>query len=157
MKRQVDVRIISLILRYTFPDSKVQGSNIGLTRVLSAPVGPHVCPLNLAIRVAFFKTRTPKVRNVPRVLPIFRNILLTWSMITKACTEYRNCPSNLKKVVKLLHHLQQLVVKVIGIMQGLSHYWLETLHRIVSAIVNLDDHWTSEHEALSKKKFTKRD
>ena len=35
----------------TFPDSKVQGANMGPTWVLSAPDGPHVAPMNLAIRV----------------------------------------------------------------------------------------------------------
>ena len=35
----------------TFPDSKVHVANIGPTWVLSAPGGPHVCPMNLAIRV----------------------------------------------------------------------------------------------------------
>ena len=34
-----------------YPDSKVHGANIGLTRDLSAPDGPHVSPMNLAIRV----------------------------------------------------------------------------------------------------------
>ena len=31
------------------PDSKVQGANMGLTWVLSAPGGPHIGPINLAI------------------------------------------------------------------------------------------------------------
>ena len=34
----------------TTPDSKVQGANMGPTWVLSAPDGPHVGPMNLAIR-----------------------------------------------------------------------------------------------------------
>ena len=34
-----------------FPDSKVHGANMGPTLVLSAPDGPHVGPMNLAIRV----------------------------------------------------------------------------------------------------------
>ena len=33
------------------PDSKVHGTNMGPTWVLSAPDGPHVCPMNRAIRV----------------------------------------------------------------------------------------------------------
>ena len=33
------------------PDSKVHGANMGPTWVLSAPAGPHVGPMNLAIRV----------------------------------------------------------------------------------------------------------
>ena len=32
------------------PDSKVHGSNMGPTWVLSDPDGPHVGPMNLAIR-----------------------------------------------------------------------------------------------------------
>ena len=35
------------------PDSKVHGTNMGPTWVLSAPDGPHIGPINLAIRVAF--------------------------------------------------------------------------------------------------------
>ena len=33
------------------PDSNVHGANIGPTWVLSAPGGPHIGPINLAIRV----------------------------------------------------------------------------------------------------------
>ena len=35
----------------TYPDIKVHGANMGPTWVLSAPDGPHVVPMNLAIRV----------------------------------------------------------------------------------------------------------
>ena len=38
-------------LRTNFPDSKVHGANMGPTWVLSALDGPHVGPMNLAIRV----------------------------------------------------------------------------------------------------------
>ena len=43
-----------LIVRlvYLFPDTKVHGTNMGPTWVLSAPAGPLVGPMNLAIRVA---------------------------------------------------------------------------------------------------------
>ena len=34
-----------------FPESKVHGANMGPTWVLSAPDGPQVDPMNLAIRV----------------------------------------------------------------------------------------------------------
>ena len=37
-------------LLHTSPDSKIHGANMGPTWVLSAPVGPHVSPMNLAIR-----------------------------------------------------------------------------------------------------------
>ena len=33
------------------PDSKIDGANMGPTWVLAAPDGPHVGPMNLAIRV----------------------------------------------------------------------------------------------------------
>ena len=36
-----------------YPDNKVQGANMGLTGVLSAPGGPHVGPMILAIRATF--------------------------------------------------------------------------------------------------------
>ena len=36
----------------TYPDSKVHGANMGPTWVLSAPDGPHVGPMNLAISVS---------------------------------------------------------------------------------------------------------
>ena len=34
---------------YNFPDNKIHGANMGPTWVLSAPDGPHVGPMNLAI------------------------------------------------------------------------------------------------------------
>ena len=42
---------MSTIGTHTCPDSKVHGANTGPTWVLSAPDGPHVGPMNLAIRV----------------------------------------------------------------------------------------------------------
>ena len=36
---------------WAFPDSKVHGANMGPTWVLSAPDGPHVGPMSLAIKV----------------------------------------------------------------------------------------------------------
>ena len=38
-------------VRWLLPDNKIHGANIGPTWVLSAPDGPHVGPMNLAIRV----------------------------------------------------------------------------------------------------------
>ena len=38
-----------ILQRRCTPDSKVHGANMGTTWVLSAPVGPHVGPMNLAI------------------------------------------------------------------------------------------------------------
>ena len=39
-----------------FPDSKVHGANMGSTWVLSVPDGPHVGPMNFAIRAYRFST-----------------------------------------------------------------------------------------------------
>ena len=38
----------------TFPDSKVHAANMGPTWVLSTPGGPHVGPINLAIKVDIY-------------------------------------------------------------------------------------------------------
>ena len=40
-----------LVISYGFPESKVHGANMWPTWVLSTPDGPHVGPMNLAIRV----------------------------------------------------------------------------------------------------------
>ena len=40
-----------------YPRSKVHGANMGPTWVLSAPDGPHVGPMNLAIRVVAGETK----------------------------------------------------------------------------------------------------
>ena len=48
------------------PDSKVHGANMGPTWVLSAPDGPHVGLMNIAIRV----TKLPSVRYKYRRHPI---------------------------------------------------------------------------------------
>ena len=45
-----------------YPDSKIHGANMGPTWVLSAPDGPHVGPMNLAIRVDY---AAPKSIMVP--------------------------------------------------------------------------------------------
>ena len=41
---------INIKISWNTPDSKVRGANMGPTRVLSAPGGPHVGLINLAIR-----------------------------------------------------------------------------------------------------------
>ena len=46
-----------------FPDSKVHGANMGPTWVMSAPDGPHVSPMNLAIRVANWNTGNNNTKN----------------------------------------------------------------------------------------------
>ena len=43
--------VVCHICIWTYPDNKVHGANKGTIWVLSAPDGPHVGPMNLAIRV----------------------------------------------------------------------------------------------------------
>ena len=44
-----------------YPDRKVLGANMGPTWALSAPDGPHVGPMNLAIRVNLYAGKTNDV------------------------------------------------------------------------------------------------
>ena len=46
-----------LAIAETFPDSKVHGTNMGPTWILPAPDGPHVGPMNLAMRVSTISSR----------------------------------------------------------------------------------------------------
>ena len=48
----ISIRTKSKILLIHYPDSKVDGANMGLIWVLSAPDGPHVGPIKLVIWVA---------------------------------------------------------------------------------------------------------
>ena len=68
--RQWHCRVLrKMILRWiseTIPDSKVHVDHMGPTWVLSAPGGPHVCPMNLAIR-------DPMLRPPPRLPPRISN------------------------------------------------------------------------------------
>ena len=45
-----------------YPDSKVHGANMGPTWVLSALDGPHVGPMNLAIRVGMSHAKHDKTK-----------------------------------------------------------------------------------------------
>ena len=62
----------------SIPDSKVHGANMGLTWVLSAPDGPHVGPMNLAIRDVLislqFRDSTGKPINVLFTAPSVTSI-----------------------------------------------------------------------------------
>ena len=50
MSEILDITLCDCWGRSTFPDSKVHEANMGPTWVLSAPDGPHVDPMNFAIR-----------------------------------------------------------------------------------------------------------
>ena len=43
------------------PDSKIHGANMGPTWILSAPDGPYVGPMNLAIKGAIIDRVTPRI------------------------------------------------------------------------------------------------
>ena len=49
--RYVDDSVIADTYMLMYPDSKAHGANMGPIWVLLAPGGPHVGPMNLAIRV----------------------------------------------------------------------------------------------------------
>ena len=70
-----DINFTSIhVMVYMNPDSKVHGANMGPTWVLSDPDGPHVGPMNLAIREmsryyyrAFVNYRMIAILRVPTV------------------------------------------------------------------------------------------
>ena len=51
IKQNFNTRFLRRYLAKDYPDSKVHGAKMGSTWVLSATDGPHVGPMNLAIRV----------------------------------------------------------------------------------------------------------
>ena len=55
-KENADLHLMDL---KTFPHSKVHGANMGPTWALLAPDGPHVGPMNLAIRVVSEAKQSP--------------------------------------------------------------------------------------------------
>ena len=59
-----------LYLARNSPVSKVHGANMGPTWVLSAPDWPHVCPMNLAIRVVWYSV----VVKITHILPVRRGL-----------------------------------------------------------------------------------
>ena len=61
---------VTCILCLIYPESKVHGANMGPTCVLSAPNGPHVGPMNLAIRVCTVKAWQRYQCSIP-LLPTF--------------------------------------------------------------------------------------
>ena len=56
--KRYQIKDILQFLTTRFPDSKVHGANMEPTWALSAPNGPHVGPMNLAIRVIVTKIFT---------------------------------------------------------------------------------------------------
>ena len=55
--------VLSHLVKGALPDNKLYGANMGATWVLSAPDGPHVGPMNLAISAIMLK-----------ILPVYLHI-----------------------------------------------------------------------------------
>ena len=53
--------IIIIFVWRNNPDTKIRGANMGPTWVLSAPEGPHVGPMNLAIREDITESNAPYI------------------------------------------------------------------------------------------------
>ena len=56
-----------------YPDSKVHGANMGSTWVLSAPDGPHVGSMNLAIKVLLVTKLWEAIIESRQILPYVSN------------------------------------------------------------------------------------
>ena len=83
--------VISIHEKIAYPDSKVHGANMGPTWVLWAPDGPHVGPMNLAIRV-FIEKSGPilsHILNIPSMCCLSMWLgghqLTHWGRVTHIC------------------------------------------------------------------------
>ena len=78
-------------VEHSDPVSKVHGANIGPTRVLSAPGGPHVDPKNLAIGKLF-----PCLWDALYIYLLFSTVLLT-QLLWRSSAENGNITSRLDR------------------------------------------------------------
>ena len=78
--------------RRIFPDSKVHGADIGPTWVLSAPDGPHVDPMHLAIRT--YLQQRP-INNHWLVKPIYNSLWIAIHKVAEILTSF-NCSCEVK-------------------------------------------------------------
>ena len=92
-----------------YPGSKVHGANMGPTWVLSAPDGPHVCPMDLAIRVGLCKeTVSESTKRMGEKL--------IWEFVFKMYDDYDK--NFIIHQWKLHHHDQFLIIIVLSF-----QYW----------------------------------
>ena len=106
-----------------FPDSKVRGANMRPTWVLSAPDGPHVGPITLAIRVYTFELKY--VISGFFYKSWWRHEMETFSALLATCAE--NSPVPKANAAELwffydLHHNQRSSKQSWG-------WWFETPSR----------------------------
>ena len=106
------------------PDNKVQGANMGLTWVLSAPDGPHVGHTNLVIRVSLGRV-CKGFRTVPIRLLIFTHVH-TCLMAGVVLPEISRVSSRIALLVLCL----QKVVTPPGVHYGFELYldWLKYMY-----------------------------
>ena len=64
------------------PDNTVHGANMGPTWVLSAPDGPHVGPMNLAIRGVLLPPHSSVPSKDAGQKLMFFNVFLKWKLFT---------------------------------------------------------------------------
>ena len=75
---EMRARWLSSVIKNNVPDSKVHGTNIGPKWVLSAPDGPHVGPMKLAIRgIQRWKTIWVVREAIPQLFPLVTASLVT--------------------------------------------------------------------------------
>ena len=68
------------------PDSKVHGANMGPTWVLSAPAGPHVCPMNLGIRDIYRSFEILRDLMAFRTINVIKYLTLTFCLLQVSVT-----------------------------------------------------------------------
>ena len=106
IRRQLDVDSRQFVMSLHTPDSKIQGANMGSTWVLSALDGPHVGPVNLAIRDHFkYAKRTENVSNNVLAKLQIHYILKTWIILKTTCRNIFR--AFLKRSSKLVQNLKK--------------------------------------------------
>ena len=86
------INMAAIFIRIPVPDSEVHGANMGPTWVLSAPDGPHVGPMNPALRDT---KRVIKIINIAAIIGYF---YCHWSLSVNPTINF--CAAREKNVVK---------------------------------------------------------
>ena len=97
---------------YDIPDSKIHGANMGTTWVLSAPDGPHVGPMNLAIRDTWHSDIPSSILLTGNLVfsPTFTlNTIVSWVKMHPHKTTECNypCPEFNGRLVEAIYSLGQ--------------------------------------------------
>ena len=87
------INLAAIFIRIPVPDSEVHGANMGPTWVLSAPDGPHVGPMNPALRGT---KRVIKIINMAATIAYF---YCHWSLSVNPMINF--CAVREKNVVKI--------------------------------------------------------